>query len=515
MFSITSQLDILWRRRDNKYILIFVFLTALFLITRLYHLLALPIFSDEGIYIQWAKMAAQDGGMRFVSLTDGRQPLQTWALMPLVKLFPSNLLLALRSLSVFGGFVGFLGIGVLIRYLFDKRASIIGMLLYICVPYFLFYDRIGLIDTWVSAAAIWTLLLTFILFRTHRLDVALLMGLVSGIFLLAKSSVMLFLILATCAPIMYLKEWKNPKQFSKKVIDYLVLMGIVIVIAYGMYSIQRLSPFYHNIALKNYTFIDQPLTIILNPFKNVFNNLKVAPLYLAWESGWVLTVCAIIGSALLIRDKKILGAYLVFWIIAPFTIILFFNFVLYPRYLLFIATLSIIPATYFLSILSPRYRNIVIIPVFAILTYLSLPIVTDVRNISLPAIDKGQYIEGATAVWGAPELMDIIRESTQDEKRALVLAEGNFGLIADVLTAYIKPDDRIDVRGLWPLNESDIVTAQLETADKHVFVVFPHRNDFPIHWQQNLIEEVKVFDKPNGSPDKVYLFRVRPPVSPR
>jgi hypothetical protein len=82
------------------------------------------------------------------------------------------------------------------------------------------------------------------------------------------------------------------------------------------------------------------------------------------------------------------------------------------------------------------------------------------------------------------------------------------------LTAYIRPDDRIDVRGLWPLNESDIVAAQQETADKHVYVVFPHRNDFPIHWQQNLIEEVKVFDKPNGSPDKVYLFRVRPPVHP-
>jgi predicted membrane-bound mannosyltransferase len=66
MFSLTGLVSSLWRRRDNKYILIFVVLTALFFVTRLYHLLALPIFSDEGIYIQWAKMAAQDGGMRFM-----------------------------------------------------------------------------------------------------------------------------------------------------------------------------------------------------------------------------------------------------------------------------------------------------------------------------------------------------------------------------------------------------------------------------------------------------------------
>ena len=457
-------------------------------------------------------MAAQDGGMRFVSLTDGRQPLQTWALMPLVKLFPTHLLFALRTLSVVGGFIGFIGVGSLTKYLFDKRTSIISMFLYICVPYFLFYDRIGLIDTWVSAAAIWILLFSLILSRTQRLDIALLMGLMSGILLLAKSSVMLFLILAICAPIMHLVEWKKPTIFVKKTVDYLVLMGVVFGIAYALYSIQRLSPFYHNIALKNYTFIDQPLTILLNPFKNVFNNLKVAPLYLAWESGWILTACAIIGSIKLIRDKKLLGIYLVTWILAPFAIILFFNFVLYPRYLLFIATLSIVPAGYFLGRISNRYQKLILIPIFFVFIYLSFPIITDVRNISMPDIDKGQYINGATAVWGAPELMEIIRSSTTDGKRALVLAEGNFGLIADVLTAYIRPDDRIDVRGLWPLNESDILVAQQETVDKHVFAVFPHRNDFPIDWQQNLIEEVQTFGKPNGSPDKVYLFRVRPPA---
>ncbi|KXK10841.1 MAG: hypothetical protein UZ22_OP11002000602 [Microgenomates bacterium OLB23] len=91
---------------------------VLFALTRLIKLDGFPIFSDEGIYIRWAKVAWKDATWRFISLTDGRQPLQTWATIPFLKLFEHNALLAGRLFAVTAGFISLTGVITLARYLF-------------------------------------------------------------------------------------------------------------------------------------------------------------------------------------------------------------------------------------------------------------------------------------------------------------------------------------------------------------------------------------------------------------
>jgi hypothetical protein len=112
--------------------------------------------------------------------------------------------------------------------------------------------------------------------------------------------------------------------------------------------------------------------------------------------------------------------------------------------------------------------------------------------------------------------MERVRQSTTDGKYALVLAEGNFGLIADVLQVYHKPGDRIEIRGAWPLNEEDILRAQKEMDTKHVFVVFSHRQDFPVHWRDELaswwMKLIGKYEKPNNPKDAVYLFEMKTQV---
>ena len=49
-----------------------------YIVMRTVNLTKFPIFSDEAIYIHWAKVAWHDAAWRFISLTDGKQPLQTW-----------------------------------------------------------------------------------------------------------------------------------------------------------------------------------------------------------------------------------------------------------------------------------------------------------------------------------------------------------------------------------------------------------------------------------------------------
>src|SRR3990167_1055964 len=105
---------IFWIRKNifKKDILIILLLLGAFSLTRLINLNKFPIFTDEGIYIRWAKVAWHDATWRFISLTDGRQPLHTWGMIPLFKLFPDNLLLAGRLFSVITGLAALIGLMV-------------------------------------------------------------------------------------------------------------------------------------------------------------------------------------------------------------------------------------------------------------------------------------------------------------------------------------------------------------------------------------------------------------------
>ena len=71
--------------------------------------------------------------------------------------------------------------------MFNKKAAFFGSLLYIFTPYFLFYDRMALVDSFVNAGVIWILLFSIIVAKTIRLDMTLLFGILSGIFSLSKS----------------------------------------------------------------------------------------------------------------------------------------------------------------------------------------------------------------------------------------------------------------------------------------------------------------------------------------
>src|SRR3989304_9045503 len=142
IFGIISWIKKNISRKDLLFIFLLVFI---YFLTRLYNLDQFPIFSDEGIYIHWAKVAWHDASWRFISLTDGKQPLQTWGTIPFLKLFQSDALLAGRMFSVFTGLFALVGVFCLIYYLFGKRTAFIGSFLYVITPYFLFFDRMALV----------------------------------------------------------------------------------------------------------------------------------------------------------------------------------------------------------------------------------------------------------------------------------------------------------------------------------------------------------------------------------
>jgi len=504
MFDLPVLIKRLKKLLTKKDLVFLAILVCLFFITRLINLERFPIFCDEGIYIRWAKVAWHDASWRFISLTDGKQPLHTWGMIPFLKLFPDNALFAGRLFSVLTGFIALVGIFITLYYLFGKKTALVGTLIYTITPYFLFYDRLALIDSGVNAAFIWIFFLSILFVKYNGLDIALIFGLTAGISLLAKSSVKMFIALSALAPIIMID--RNIKKTVIRIINFFVLFVFTCLIAISIYNIQRLSPFFHYVAQKNNTFVMTFSEFIRHPLAVFFTNIRILPLYVLWESGFILGIVALLGLIKLFQTQKRLAIYIGLWILLPFVAIVFFTKVLFPRYVIFFGSLLVILSSFYIGkIKSRRMMLSLLLPVIVFQLWFSYPIIFNPVKTSLPEVDMGQYIDGVTAGWGTDEIVEFARGKSQ-EKPVILLAEGNFGLIADMLEVFIRKDDKISVRGFWPLNESDLIANQKELGNNYVYAVFPHRTEFPDNWPIKLI---KKFTKPN-SQSAIYLFELIP-----
>ncbi len=505
MFDLWQGFAWLKKQFTRRDVLLMFFLIVLYFATRLINLDKFPIFTDEGIYIRWAKVAWHDATWRFISLTDGRQPLQTWATIPFLKLFPNNPLFAGRLFSVASGFAALVGIFVLLYYLFGKQAAMYGAFFYIFTPYFLFYDRLALVDGAVNTGFIWIFFLLLLLAQNLSLTTALILGLVSGLSLLAKSSVRLFLGMGVFGPVIFFKNKLAP--FVKGSINYYFLLAISTLTALIIYNVQRLSPFFHFVSEKNYTFILRFSEWLQSPFQVFWPNLTSLPIYVFWEAAFVLPILGLLGLIFIFKKDYRLFIYFLLWLILPFLAIAFFGRVVFPRYLNFFASLFLILTTYFLIKLKDKRIAWLLVFLYILsVAYFDYTILFNQVNIPFPPIDKGQYIEGVSSGYGVKEIIDFARQQSL-QKPVILLAEGNFGVVGDMLDASLKQIDRITIRGYWPLDKNSLLTNQKDLNNNYIYVVFSHRTEFPSDWPMTFVAK---FSKPGGK-SAFYLFELSKP----
>jgi len=502
MFNILTIINFFKKKFNKKDFLIIFFLIFLYFSTRLINLEKFPIFTDEGIYINWAKTAWNDASMRFISLTDGKQPLQTWVTIPFLKLFPNQPLFAGRLFSVSTGFISLFFIFSILFFLFNKKTAFLGSIFYIFTPYFLFYDRIALTDSAVNMGFLGILFFSLILVKYIRLDLALLFGLFSGLALLTKSSTQLFVFLGLLAPINFL--FKKEKHWSIKILNFYLLYFLVIIIAFLIYNIQRLSPYMHYIGIKNTTFLMTKEEFLKAPFSLFWNNVSGVFVDVIWESGFILPIFAFFGIFYLFKKEKGLAFYLMLWFLIPYFIIASISKVIFPRYLIFFASLMIIFASFFINQLGKKAKIFFLIIFLIFALFFDYKIIFDFKNISFPKIDRGQYIEGPPAGWGVKEIIDFSIKKSK-EKPVILIAEGNFGLVGDMLRASLPRDGhRVSVDAYWPLEEKNLFARKKDLDKYYIYVVFPHRNEFPQNWPLKLIQK---FEKPKNK-SAIYFFEL-------
>ena len=182
--------------KDWKSVIIFAPFILLFAVfIRTYNLTSIPVFADEAIYIRWAQVMQAEPTLRFLPLSDGKQPLFMWTVIPFLKLF-TDPLVAGRMVSVATGIGSLVGIFILSYILFKNKAvSLAASLIYAISPFTVFFDRMALVDSMLTFFGLWTIIFALLTAKFERLDTAMLTGFALGGAALTKSPSLFFALL--------------------------------------------------------------------------------------------------------------------------------------------------------------------------------------------------------------------------------------------------------------------------------------------------------------------------------
>lgn len=438
-------------------ILIFAF------IIRIYHLTILPVFADEAIYLRWSQVMGAEATLRFLPLSDGKQPLYMWVLMFVIRRFSDPLLIG-RLLSVLCGLGSIIGIFALTDLLFrNKKMALFAAFLWSICPIAFFFDRMALVDSMLSMFGIWTLFFAILTSKLKRLDTAMLGGFMLGFALLTKSPALFFTLLIPAT-------WIFAKNF-KHLVQIILLTIVTYIIGYGLYNILRLGPDFGQIASRNLDYVFPISHLWMNP-KDPFV-FHISEIFTDWfikmgpSIGLVLAIIGIlVGLRKYFRETFVIFA----WFFVPLIIQSEYAKVFTVRYVLFTIPYFLILTLMVFLQQKRNVLNVIFSLLFAVFVVQALlfdkDLVTNPAAANLPSSERSGYLEEWSAGTGIKDVSDYIKNqfALNPSKQIIVGTEGFFGTLPDGLQMYLNNYTKIVVIGTG-LGFTD-VPAQLKAAYK-------------------------------------------------
>lgn len=524
------------------------------MILRLYNLTVIPIFADEAIYIRWSQVMRNVPELRFLPLSDGKQPLFMWVTIPFFKLF-SDPLMAGRMVSVLTGIGTTVGVFVLTFLLFNvsrhpeldsapsrsekyswggsasklgtgKRQMlkqvqhdglhkfllpILATLIYAISPFAIFFDRMALADSMLSMFGVWTFIFTLLAVRYQRLDAAMIAGFLLGGAFLTKSPALYFALLLPITVLFV--DWNHKGkviQFAKTVGFWLV----TVVIGYGFYNIQRLGPNFHMLQSRSLDYVYPISHVFESPFDPLKPFLMEVGRWLWILGPSVFVVLLILGIVL---NSKKYPRQILFVTILAFAPILSsaeFAKVFTARYIFFSVPYLCILAALALNSIKQKW----IIGVFGIFIIHSLlvdyQLLTNPQQAYLPRSERSGYLEEWTAGYGIKEISALIRDEYQrnPSQKIVVGTEGYFGTLPDGLQMYMNDMPQITIIGVGlPIKDiHNSLKESKEAGNKTYLVVnstrFVENADTA---QLKLIASYPKAERPDGSREHLFLFELK------
>jgi 4-amino-4-deoxy-L-arabinose transferase-like glycosyltransferase len=501
--------------KNNGIIVVGAVLVLAFFSLRLFRLTTLPVFADEAIYIRWAQVMRAEETLRFLPLSDGKEPLFMWAVIPFLKVV-SDPLFAGRLVSVLCGFGTLVGV-TLLSYLLakSKKVALVAALIYSVSAFTFFFDRMALVDSMLSMFGVWTFIFSLLAYRSQRLDFAMIAGFTLGGAWLTKSPALFFAIML---PSLWLfVGWK--KSFKNNFVLFLKTFGlslVTIVIGYGFYNILRLGPNFHLIASRNLDYVYPINHFLTSPLDPLKPHLVQVWQWITSMGPWSLLVLALVGALVGFRKYWRQILVLAIWFLGPILAQSEFAKVFTARYILFpIPYLIIISAFAFSAELKyAKWLPVVVLSFFAaqaILFDRNLLLAPEKAN--LPRSERSGYLEEWTAGQGIAQTADyLIREEASDPQKKIVIGtEGYFGTLPDGLQMYLNSYPEITAIGVglgFDKLPSQLINAR-KAGDKTYFLVNKSRfGSSPEEFGLILVSEFPKARQHGGYQDSLRLFEV-------
>lgn len=462
-------------------------------ITRLVNLDLLPIFADEAIYIRWAQLIWQKTYYFFIPLSDGKTPLFMWLLAPLLK-FGADPLLTARVLSIISGLATLLGVYFLTKKIFSSKTAFLAGILVILQPFLLFYDRISLTDSLLTALVIWSFYLTFQLLTKPSLKLGIILGLLAGAVLLTKPSGLLFLLLNLL--LLFLFPLKKIKTIIKP-------GAVTLAISLGLYNLLRLSSAFPLISSRSQDYLRSNQEIIHEFFRYFLPTFKVFFSWLVSYLSWPAIFLIIISLFLAIKKKTKIIIILFVWMLVPFLIQIAIGKIIYPRYLLPIIPFLIIILSWGLTRINKLSWLLAILFLFFWLKF-DWFLLTNPAQAPLNQWERDQYIQQWSSGYGLKEIKDYLNNLPQD-KQVLVATEGSFGTLPNGLEIYFTNSKNIQILGVgFPSKTVSPGMEQALASGKKVYLVVNfHRYNLSDVQRLKLISE---YLRPGG--EKLVFYEV-------
>jgi 4-amino-4-deoxy-L-arabinose transferase-like glycosyltransferase len=487
-------------------------IVLLYFFFRLIFLTRLPIFTDEAIYLRWAQISLHDSAWRFISLTDGKQPMFVWVTVIFMK-FIQDPLIAGRLVSVASGFFTMIGLFFLTYELFkNKRMAFLATILYVFFPFAQVLDRMALYDSMVSTFSVWSLYFSVHLVKKLRLDIAYSLAFVIGAGILTKTSNFFSIYLLPFTLMLF--DFKR-KPVTKRLTTWIFLAVFSSLIAYGMYNVLRLSPLFEMINAKNATFVYPFSEWLKHPFTFFVGNLNGLFSWLTEYLKFSYMVLILISLILIKKNfkEKIL---LIFYFLLPLLALALFGKVIFPRFIFFMSIYLLPLAAWGLNYIineALRYtqkRNKLAIKLMVPLIVIafiwqpalvSFQFAKDPINAKIAKADNNQYVNSWAAGWGVNESVVFFKNQAKNQK-IFIATEGTFGLMPAAMELYLVEDKNITIKGYWPVN--DVSKEILDKAKKMpTYYIFYQREhiEIPENFPLKLLFKIR-----QGNTD--YYYRV-------
>lgn len=462
--------------------------SAVYLFLRLANIMSLPLFTDEAIYTRWSQIARFDAGWRFISLTDGKQPMFVWWDMVFMRL-THDPLLAGRLVSVVCGLLTMLGLYFLGREIFkNKWVGLLTAGLYLLYPFALVYDRMALYDSMVGTFTIWSLYFEVLLVRNPKAWISFTLALFLGAGMLTKTSAFFSWYLLPVTLVLF--DWKS-KNLWKRLGLWVWFAAIAIGLANVYYLVLRLSPFYYIIGQKNeifvysiHDFLQHPFTFFLGNFIGMWN------WFIAYFTYPMLFLC--LGGFFVYKNFTKEKIVFLIYFAVPFLLLALDGKVLYPRFILFM-TLPLLPIVALCLVWlygylkRPALFAICLIVFAALWVRADYLIITDFAHAPIADSDLTQYINGWPAGGGTKEIISYLSNQAKHGK-IFVASEGTFGSLPTyAVQIYLGDNKNVEGEGIWPIQQVAPTDVQSKVLKMSTFMIFDQTQIPPSGWRVTLI----------------------------